>query len=157
MSEDSKDNKHDSTIELAKKRFKLAEDAERDIRTLALEDLKFASGEQWDSNLLNDRKAKGRPVLTINRIPQFVRQIINDIRQNKPSIKVSPVDDKADIETAKIYQGIIRHIEYSSFPVCTHDDMLDGMARILEPSLNAKFPATTNYDYSGISNGASEF
>lgn len=30
--------------------------------------------------------------------------------------------------------------EYSSFPVSTHDDMLDCMARILEPDLNARFP-----------------
>lgn len=30
--------------------------------------------------------------------------------------------------------------EYLSFPVCVHDDMLDCRARILDPSLNAKFP-----------------
>lgn len=30
--------------------------------------------------------------------------------------------------------------EYSSFPVCVHDDMLDCMARILESDLGAKFP-----------------
>jgi predicted phage terminase large subunit-like protein len=30
--------------------------------------------------------------------------------------------------------------EYMSFPVATHDDMLDCMARILDPGLDAKFP-----------------
>jgi predicted phage terminase large subunit-like protein len=30
--------------------------------------------------------------------------------------------------------------EYNSFPVSTHDDMLDCMARILDPTLDAKFP-----------------
>lgn len=30
--------------------------------------------------------------------------------------------------------------EYLAFPVCTHDDMLDCMARILDPELGAKFP-----------------
>jgi hypothetical protein len=30
--------------------------------------------------------------------------------------------------------------EYLAFPVCVHDDMLDNLARILEPTLGAKFP-----------------
>lgn len=30
--------------------------------------------------------------------------------------------------------------EYSSFPVCVHDDMMDCKARILDPVLDAKFP-----------------
>jgi len=30
--------------------------------------------------------------------------------------------------------------EYDAFPVCAHDDMLDCMARILDPDLGAKFP-----------------
>lgn len=30
--------------------------------------------------------------------------------------------------------------EYTAFPVCLHDDMLDCMARILDPALNAEFP-----------------
>lgn len=33
----------------------------------------------------------------------------------------------------------IKH-EYTAFPVCTHDDMFDCKARILEPDLDAKFP-----------------
>ncbi len=30
--------------------------------------------------------------------------------------------------------------EFLAFPVCTHDDMLDCLARILDPALNAEFP-----------------
>lgn len=30
--------------------------------------------------------------------------------------------------------------EYTAFPVCVHDDMLDCLARILEPTLGAEFP-----------------
>ena len=30
--------------------------------------------------------------------------------------------------------------EYETFPVCSHDDMLDGQARILDPELKAEFP-----------------
>jgi hypothetical protein len=37
------------------------------------------------------------------------------VRQNRPSIKVRPVDDNADVDTAIIFDGLIRHIEQQSF------------------------------------------
>jgi hypothetical protein len=43
-----------------------------------------------------DRELEGRPCLTINRLPSFIRQVVNDARQNKPSINVHPVDSHAD-------------------------------------------------------------
>jgi hypothetical protein len=52
--------------------------------------------------------------LTINKLPQHVRQVTNDQRQNRPGAKVIPVDDNADIEVADIFNGMIRHIEYIS-------------------------------------------
>ncbi|MFZ9922788.1 MAG: portal protein, partial [Candidatus Nanopelagicaceae bacterium] len=55
-----------------------------------------------------------RPCLTINKLPQHVRQVTNDQRQNRPAIKIIPVDDKADTEVADIYDGLMRHIEYIS-------------------------------------------
>lgn len=33
---------------------------------------------------------------------------------NRPTIKVLPVDDKSDIEMADVFNGVIRHIEYTS-------------------------------------------
>lgn len=130
MTADKKPNpKHDEILSLIKERFKLCEDAEADSRKLALEDLEFAAGDQWPVEVLRKRKAKNKPCLTVNRIPQFIRQITNDIRQNKPAIKVSPVDDQADIDTAKIYQGIIRHIEYSSNADTAYDRASDSAVR----------------------------
>lgn len=83
-------------------------------RAVALEDLEFLAGEQWDENVKQDRANQGRPALTVNRLPQFVRQITNEQRQAKPSITVNPVDDSSDIRTAEVLQGVIRNIEYSS-------------------------------------------
>ena len=37
-----------------------------------------------------------RPILTVNKVPQFVRQVTGDIRQLRPSIHVVPIDEKAD-------------------------------------------------------------
>jgi hypothetical protein len=52
--------------------------------------------------------------LTINKLPQHVRQVTNDQRQNRPTGKVIPVDDSADVEVAEIFDGMVRHIEYMS-------------------------------------------
>ncbi len=89
--------------------------ADSDNRTQALDDLWFLQGDgQWPSNIKALRQFEGRPCLTINTLPTMLHQVTNDLRQNKPSIKVHPVDDEADVDTAKVYQGLIRHIEYSS-------------------------------------------
>lgn len=113
-------------LKIARERFDLAVEAEADIRRAALDDLKFRSGEQWPQDIKASRDQDRRPCLTINRLPQFVRQVTNDQRQNRPSIKVSPVDDKADIDTAKILQGLIRHIEYTSNAELAYDTAFEG-------------------------------
>lgn len=115
-------------IEQAKKRFKLCEDAESDNRQKAREDYEFRQGKQWSEQDISTRKADRRPCLTINRIHQAIQQVANDQRQNRPSIKIHPVDDKADVETARIRQGIIRHIEYRSNADTAYDTATDGAA-----------------------------
>lgn len=115
-------------LDLARKRFSLSEEAESRIRQEALDDLEFRSGEQWPSNVKAERELDGRPCLVINRIPQFIRQITNEQKQNKPAIKISPVDDFADIETAKVLQGIIRHIEVNSNADVAINTAFDGAA-----------------------------
>ena len=47
----------------------------------------------------------------MNRIPQFLKQVTNQQRAARPGVKVNPVDSGADKETAKVFQGLIRHIE----------------------------------------------
>lgn len=101
-------------LRLARLRYEAAVDAERENREQALEDLEFRAGEQWPEGIRQEREEDGRPCLTINRMPQFIRQVTGDIRLNRPSIKVRPVDDAADIETAEVFTGIIRHIEHAS-------------------------------------------
>lgn len=110
----------------AKERFRLSQEAESEYRALALEDLKFRAGEQWPQDVKQQRDMDRRPCLTVNRIPQFVRQITNGQRQNRPAIKVSPVDDKGDVETAKILQGLIRHIEYNSSADAAYDTAFES-------------------------------
>lgn len=101
-------------VRRAKECYRIGLDASAQWRRDALQDLRFLSGEQWDPNILGQREAQGRPALTVNRLPQFVRQVTNEQRQSKPSVTVNPVDSGSDVRTAEVYQGVIRNVEYTS-------------------------------------------
>lgn len=103
--------RHSKIIEESKARFDLALQADKENRDEAIKDAKFRAGDQWPEEIRAQRQVDSRPCLTINKIPQNIHQITNDQRQNRPSIKVSPFDDNADIKTAEILQGMIRSIE----------------------------------------------
>lgn len=102
----------ETSLEEARKEFQRCQDGEKDNRLTALEDIKFARlGEQWPEDVIKQRMIEKRPMLTINKLPAFIRQVVNDSRQNKPSITVHPVDSRADPKTAEVLSGIIRNIE----------------------------------------------
>lgn len=75
----------------ALERFKEADESLSDNRQEAEDDITFARlGEQWDRKVKEQRDLEGRPCLTINKLPAFVRQVVNDARQNKPGVIISP-------------------------------------------------------------------
>jgi hypothetical protein len=54
-------------------------------------------------------------LLVVPVLPQFIHQVCNDMRMNTPSISVLPSEDgQSDLETAKIFKGLIKSIEYKS-------------------------------------------
>lgn len=109
--------------------FRLCEDFEIDNRKEALDDLKFSRlSEQWHEADRRKRELEGRPCMTINKMPAFIRQVVNDGRQNKPAIKVHPADDKADPKTSEVINGLIRNIEYTSKADVAYDTGLDFAA-----------------------------
>ena len=111
--------KDEKIIVEAQERFHRAEDRESPCRALFIEDLKFAeadsdNGWQWPSAISKGREESHRPCLTLNKTRQHCLHIINDARQNKAGIKISPTGDGATDEAATILEGICRHIEYQS-------------------------------------------
>lgn len=116
----------DDAVAEALECFKLAQANETENRNAALEDIRFARlGEQWPSQILQQRNLERRPALTINKLPAFIRQVTNEARQNKPSIKVRPVDSGADIQTAQVMTGLIRNIEQTSNADVAYDTGAD--------------------------------
>jgi hypothetical protein len=104
-------------LEQAKRRFQIVTDLHSDERRLQSDDGRFADEDQWEPEVRAARENDpngARPVLTIDKINQYISQIVNDLRQNKPAIKVKPVDDAADKDTARVFQEIIRRIEDNS-------------------------------------------
>lgn len=111
-----------------KDRFREAFDAVNQHYTEAVQDAQFFKGDgQWPTDLQGQREADGRPCLVINKIPTFADQIIGDIRQNEPAIKIKPVDSKADPETAEILNGLIRNIETQNEAEVAYDTAAENV------------------------------
>lgn len=105
----------DDKLAQGRRTFTLAQDAETDNRAAYEDDVSFARHEeQWPTDILKQRQDENRPTLTISKMNSFIRQVVNDARQNKPAIKVHPADSGADPETAEVINGLIRNIEYTS-------------------------------------------
>lgn len=85
-------------------------------------DTEFVLGiNQWDPDDVAQRNRERRPSLVINQLLPFKNQILNAIKQARPAVRVSPVDEKADIETAEVFQGAIRAIERQSKANAAYD------------------------------------
>lgn len=107
-------DEQDSLVKEARERYAAAGTFYRDIRTNAFEDLEFRAGRQWPDHLKLQREADQRPCLTNNRLPQFVRQVTNELRQNMLALRVAPNGEGARQDTAEILKGLFKAIENSS-------------------------------------------
>lgn len=107
----------DDVISSAQEKWQRDQSAWSEIYDKAREDLHFLSDDefaQWDKKDYDARVTTGRPAITIDQLNQFVHQVANDIRMNTPSINVIPAEKDSDVETAEIFKGLIRNIEYTS-------------------------------------------
>lgn len=94
-------------------RHQYARDYWREQYRLAEQDMEFAflPDTQWDEWMAKTRA--GRPMYTVNKLRQAMKQITNDQRQNRPQAKVRAVED-SDSDLAEIRQGLIRNIDQTS-------------------------------------------
>lgn len=122
-------------LQRAKELYQDASDAFREQRTRMLEDLRFsnpAKPEQWDERARTIRENGpdgARPCLTLDHTNQYIAQVVNDARQNKPGINFSPASGKASQEVAKALDGIIRHVEYQSRAQIAYDTAVEHTCR----------------------------
>jgi len=108
------DSQSDGRIEEAKDFLRLCNDSDSNNRAEALDDVRFAAGDQWPVDVQNSRVLEARPCLTINKVDAYIRQICNQQRQQRPRIKVHGMNNESDAKVAEIITGICRHIENQS-------------------------------------------
>ncbi|MDV4166200.1 portal protein [Rhizobium leguminosarum] len=121
------DDKSTDLLSKGRTAFERCQEAELENRAAALDDIRFSRlDDQWPETIVKQRAIEQRPCLTINKLPAFIRQVVNDARQNKPSIKVHPVDSGADPKTAEIINGLIRNIEYTSNADVAYDTAIEA-------------------------------
>lgn len=77
----------------------------------------------------SQRALDGRVMLTMDQTGQSVQLVCNNQRQQRPSIKVNPVGNGADVESAEVWTGIIRHIEVQSDAELAYDESFEYMVR----------------------------
>lgn len=117
----------EDTITEALEFYAEGDDAWSDVKAEYEENYRFARlSEQWPTDVERQRSDDGRPCMTINRLPSMIRQVVNDGRQNRPAIKVRPMNNGADVETAEVMAGLVRHIESISDADVAYDTALDN-------------------------------
>lgn len=117
----------ESRMRQIRNRFQVHQTFWSEIHSEGLEDDKFVAGEQWPEEVRKDREEDRRPVLTYNLLPSFTRMITNKVRQERPQVKVVPVESNRgpspqianlqgtkDYAISDVYAGVIKNIEHIS-------------------------------------------
>ena len=81
-------------------------------------------------DLQNSRNLESRPVLTINKLDPYCRQVTNQQRQQRPRMRVHGMNNDADAKTAEVLEGICRHIEVQSNADNAYDEAFDFAVRM---------------------------
>lgn len=122
--------KEKTWFDTARERFLHASQYYEASRLLSRADTQFVMGDsdnlwQWPEDVSNQRQQDRKVKLTVNLTAQHCNQIVNNIRENKPQVKVLPVDDKSDKNTADILTGVIRNIYVTSNAEFAHDTAME--------------------------------
>ena len=124
------DTDGDARITEAIEFLRQAAEADTTNRQEALDDVKFAAGDQWPVEIQNSRTLEARPCLTINKVDAYVRQICNQQRQQRPRIKCQGMNNETDAKMAQMITGICRHVEVNSNADHAYDTAFDFAVRM---------------------------
>jgi hypothetical protein len=108
------DNRDTDLLAEIKENFDFDMDGWRDIREEGQTDMRYVSGDPWDPAEKRQRKENKRPIITADELNQYTNQLINDVRQNPRSIKISPKGYGATDDLAEFRSNRVRAIEYKS-------------------------------------------
>lgn len=110
--------------------FAYATDTWREPKEQRNTDIKYLQGDPWDEKDRKARQDAGRPCLNQDELNQYVNQAVNNVRQNKREMKVSPDGDGATEESANLQEDLLRTIQKNSRAANVYckafQDMVEG-------------------------------
>jgi len=124
------DSDGDPRISEAIEFLRQAAESDSTNRAEALDDVKFAAGDQWPVEIQNSRNLEARPCLTINKVDAYCRQITNQQRQQRPRMRAEGMNNETDAKLAKLVTGICRHVEVNSNADHAYDTAYDFAVRM---------------------------
>lgn len=89
-------------------------DVWRPVREEGDTDMRYVSGDPWDSKEREFRNKYDRPIMVWDELSPYVNQLVNDPRQNKRAIKINPRGAGATDVTAQLREDKIREAQYNS-------------------------------------------
>ena len=115
-----------SIIKRAHDRFAKCVEWEGPFRQRFKDDIRFLyadsdNSEQWNASVRAQRQISGQVMVTINKTHTHWLHVVNQGKENKPEIQVSPTGDNASYESAQIFEQIIKRIEYISDAQTAYD------------------------------------
>lgn len=103
--------KHNGILE----RWEFAKEYWKPKHDSYVEDIRFAvKAEQWDAKVARARQVAGQSCLVYNLFQPLYKYIVNNARANTPAVKVSPLSNGANTNTARVFDGIVKSIYYRS-------------------------------------------
>ncbi len=107
-------SKNEDLLKEIRDRFTYCHDYWSEIYDQSDVDMRAVAGDPWDpkERAARERGPHPRPCLSLDELNQYFNQVINDIRQNKRGIKVSPAGSGSDDDSAELLAARVRQIEY---------------------------------------------
>jgi hypothetical protein len=110
-------------LEEACERYEYIQSADSHNKKASESDFEFTykNGADWPQDAKERREAAGEPCLSFPMLRQFVNQVANDQRQNRPGVRAHPAGDDTTKDDADLVQGLVRGIEYESSAEAAYD------------------------------------
>lgn len=117
-------NKTDKLLKEIRENYNFGKNYYQNELNEARIDIEFRAGKQWTAEEMERRN--NRPTLVFSKLNTIVRHIVNNMRNNRPSIKVVPGNSEKDSYMSNIFQSIIHNIEKNSFAANIYDNAFES-------------------------------
>lgn len=123
----------DKIYERAKERFDYCVAWEANTRTKNLDDQRFVESDAYNNNQWPGEasdQVDDELALVINETRQMCLKITNELKENRPALKARATGGAATRDSAEIYTGLYRYIEYRSQAADAYDLATDHMVKM---------------------------